>query len=202
MTIFAIGRNYAAHAAELGNDKPTEPVVFIKSSLPLHNPTEVRIPAFTNALHHEIEFVLSFRHDLLCGTTINSSSNIFNQIAIGIDFTARDLQDKLKAQQLPWEKAKSFAGSCVLSSFKPFDSLAWRTQKMELFVNGSLRQTGDPTLMLFSLTDLVKDLLSYFDIRQGDLLFTGTPSGVSSIIKNDHLTATLNGQEMLNFRMV
>ena len=201
MTIYAIGRNYAAHAAELGNDKPDEPVVFIKSALPLHSPKQVPMPGFTKSLHHEIEFALKFSQDIECGTPVENGANMFNELALGIDFTARDLQDKLKAKQLPWEKAKSFAGSCILSQFTPFKANDWSIQQMELKIDGAVKQSGIPTLMLFNLNELVHDLLIYFSIREGDLLFTGTPAGVGPVVKGSHLEARLNGVEMLNFSM-
>ena len=202
MTIYCIGRNYAAHAAELGNAKPDEPVVFIKSTEPLHNPANVPMPAFTTSLHHEVEFVLKFTQDIPVSTTISKIEKTFDEIALGIDFTARDVQDQLKAQQLPWEKAKSFAGSCILSDFQAFNFDSWLNQQMELTINGQTKQSGNPSLMLFTLLELVTDLSKYFDIKKGDLLFTGTPAGVGPVVKGDDLVASLNGTPMLTFSMV
>lgn len=187
MKIICIGRNYGAHATELGNAIPEEPVIFMKppsALVPQGGP--IKLPAFSNDIHHEIELVYRLER-----TEHGISAKA---VTIGLDLTARDLQQRLKEQGLPWEKAKAFNGSVYVAL--PFHSepdLVAGQLEFKLIRNGILVQEGDSSEMLFGLKALIDCASRYFRLETGDLLFTGTPAGVGRIVHGDRLEGFLNG---------
>jgi len=201
MKIICIGRNYLDHASELGNSPPSEPIFFLKpdSSL-LHKRHAFYIPDWTNEVHYEVELVVKIKK---LGKAIQKkyASRYYDEVGLGIDFTARDVQSKLKAKGHPWEKAKSFDGSAVVSEkFIQLESLGKNVQDLnfDLSINGSTVQTGSTTEMIFKVDDLISYISQFMTLKTGDLLFTGTPSGVGPVRSGDKITGTLEGFQMLN----
>jgi 2-keto-4-pentenoate hydratase/2-oxohepta-3-ene-1,7-dioic acid hydratase in catechol pathway len=199
MKLICIGRNYAEHIKELNNERPTDPVVFIKpDSAILPNGQDFYIPDFTNEVHYEVEFLAKIKK---VGKHIdpNFAPSYYDEIGLGIDFTARDLQSELKTKGLPWEKAKGFDGSAVVgkwidkSEFKDLNNLDF-----SLLKNGSEVQKGNTALMLWKLDELIAYVSKFFMLKKGDILFTGTPSGVGKIEPNDYLAGILQGQELFS----
>lgn len=197
MKIICIGRNYADHISELANQRPDEPVVFIKpdsSVLPDEQPFV--IPPFSDNVHHEVELVVKINK---AGKHIQPefAGTYYDEIGLGIDFTARDVQDKLKAKGLPWEKAKGFDGATVIGKFLPktqltsVDEITFRLEK-----NGNPVQQGNSALMLWQINELICHVSTYFTLRKGDLIFTGTPAGVSKVDSGDVLEGFINNQSM------
>jgi 2-keto-4-pentenoate hydratase/2-oxohepta-3-ene-1,7-dioic acid hydratase in catechol pathway len=193
MKIICIGRNYAAHIDELNNTRPDEPVIFIKpdtaiaqSNLPFF------IPEFSKDVQHEVEVLVKINR---IGKHIQSkfAHKYYNEFGLGIDFTARDLQQKLKSNGLPWEKAKAFDGSAVVGKW--FDKSALgdlANISFSLLKNGSEVQKGNTSLMLWSIDEIISYVSQYFTLKIGDILFTGTPAGVGAVAKNDRLEGFLN----------
>jgi len=188
MKIICIGRNYAAHIDELQNVRPDEPVVFIKpdtaiaqSNLPFF------IPEFSNDVHHEVEVLVKINR---IGKHIQSkfAHKYYNEIGLGIDFTARDLQQKLKSNGLPWEKAKAFDGSAVVGKWFDKSSLGDLSNiPFLLRKNGEVVQEANTRLMLWNIDEIIAHVSQFFTLKIGDILFTGTPAGVSAVAKNDKL---------------
>ena len=183
MKIICIGRNYAEHIEELKNEKPDEPVIFLKpDSSVLRKNRPFYIPAFSNNLHHEVELILKIDK---VGKNISPryASRYYSTVGIGIDFTARDLQDKLKAKGLPWEKAKAFDNSAALSDiFLPLSDFENGIVPFRLDSNGTTVQSGNSGQMIFSFDKLISHVSKYFTLKTGDLIYTGTPSGVGPYI--------------------
>jgi acylpyruvate hydrolase len=202
MRIFAIGRNYQDHVAELKNDKPKAPVVFTKPDTAiLRNNAPFYYPEFTNDIHHEVEVVVRICKE---GKSIAEkfAHKYYDAIAIGIDFTARDLQDELKAQALPWDIAKGFNGSAPISEWIELKDIAdVHNIEFSLKKNETLVQKGSTAEMNFSIDQIISYISIYFTLRKGDIIYTGTPSGVSSIKIGDRLIAYLGEKEMLNFEI-
>lgn len=197
MKIICIGRNYTKHIEELQNEKPSAPVVFLKpdSSIVLKQHPFV-IPAFSNEIHHEIEIIVKISK---VGKYIDAkfAHKYYDEISVGIDFTARDVQDELKAKGLPWEKAKAFDGSAVIGDFLPktqFDSLENIT--FELTNNSKTVQLGNTALMLWKIDELIAYVSQFFTLKIGDIIFTGTPEGVAKVNPNDVLEGYLNGKQL------
>lgn len=186
MSIFCIGRNYVAHAHELGNEVPTSPVIFMKpSTAVLAEGKNFTIPSFTNDLHYEGELVLRVSKE---GKNLKSPHvlDYCDAITVGIDFTARDLQNKLKEKGLPWEKAKAFDDAAILGKWVPLTSAIVASPiHFSLHKNGSMVQDGDSSLMIFPLATILESLTEYFTIYPGDLIYTGTPVGVGPTNKGD-----------------
>jgi 2-keto-4-pentenoate hydratase/2-oxohepta-3-ene-1,7-dioic acid hydratase in catechol pathway len=197
-----IGRNYAAHASELNNPLPDEPVVFMKPETALHDSNEpYAIPSITQDLHHELEIVLRIGRRVRSVDTADAWS-VVDGIGLGIDFTARDLQNALKAKGLPWEKAKAFDGSAIVSAMKdpatlPLDDLHFILEK-----NGVVVQDGHVGMMLYSIPVLLAHLSRYFTLMPGDLVFTGTPAGVGPVQPGDLLDGYLQGERLLRLTIV
>lgn len=199
MKLICIGRNYADHIKELKNERPDEPVVFIKpDSSILPKDQDFYIPEFTNDVHYEVEVLVKIKK---VGKHIDEkfAHNYYDEVGLGIDFTARDLQSKLKEKGLPWEKAKGFDGAAVIgkwlpkSEFKDLNSLDFSLVK-----NGNEVQKGNTELMLWKVDELVAYVSQFFMLKKGDILFTGTPSGVGKIVTNDYLVGVLEGNEMFS----
>ena len=202
MKIICIGRNYSEHAKELGNAVPTEPVFFCKPDsaiLPRSNP--LYIPEWTNDLHYEVELIVKI--DRL-GKNIESefANRYYSTIGLGIDFTARDVQEEMKKKSLPWEKAKAFDGSAVISKdFISLDELNDRTNiRFSLKKNGEVVQSGQSSDMIFSFDKIIENVSKYMTLKIGDFIFTGTPSGVGPVKIGDVLEGYLEEKKM--FRVV
>jgi acylpyruvate hydrolase len=201
MKIICIGRNFVSHAQELNNEVPDEPVFFMKpdSSL-LRNNDHFYLPEWTQAVHHEIELVLR-----ICrlGKNIEKkfASRYYNEIGLGIDFTARDIQDELKKKGLPWEKAKAFDQSAVISSnFFPLAIMPEKDSiKFNLDINGKTVQNGDSSLMIFNFDEIIVHVSKYMTLKIGDLIYTGTPAGVGPVKIGDRLEGYLEGKAMFDF---
>ena len=202
MKIICVGRNYADHARELNNEVPTEPVIFLKpDSAILKDGKAFYLPEHLGEVHHELEIVLRVCKN---GKHIHEkfASNYYDQIGLGIDFTARDLQNKLKSKGLPWELAKGFDGSAVLGNFVAKEQLGdLHALQLHLEINGSERQQGNTRDLLFPFEKIIAFVSQYFTLRQGDLIFTGTPAGVSAVQPGDRLQGYLNNQLLLDFEV-
>lgn len=203
MKIICIGRNYAAHINELGNDRPSAPVVFLKPDTALLKLNEpFFIPDFSQDIHHEVEIVLRVGKE---GKNIlpKFAHRYIDGIGLGIDFTARDLQADLKAKGLPWEIAKAFNGSAPISGIKPLaDFSILENLEFYLDVNGKRRQTGNTGLMLFGFEEIIAHASKYFTLKQGDLIYTGTPEGVAAVKSGDRLQGyipVLQAEPMFDF---
>jgi 2-keto-4-pentenoate hydratase/2-oxohepta-3-ene-1,7-dioic acid hydratase in catechol pathway len=188
MKIFCIGRNYADHVKELGNDLPSEPVIFMKpKSALVQGHTPFYYPEFTNELNYEAELVVRICKN---GKYIQEkhASNYYNAITVGIDFTARDIQSQLKEKGLPWEKAKSFDNSAAVGKFIDITpSYDKKNINFSFSKNKEVVQKGNSKDMIFSIDRIVANISNYFSLNIGDLVFTGTPAGVGECIVGDHL---------------
>ncbi len=203
MRIFAIGRNYVEHIQELNNERPEEPVIFTKPDTAiLRNNDPFYHPTFSNDIHHEVELVLRISQE---GKTIEEkfASRYYDAIGVGIDFTARDLQQKAKDKGLPWDIAKGFNGSAPISdSFKPVGEFKdVKNISFKLEVNGAVRQQGNTRLMLFPFDYIISYLSKFFSLKTGDLIFTGTPKGVGPVKPGDTLSAYIENEKLLEFQV-
>jgi 2-keto-4-pentenoate hydratase/2-oxohepta-3-ene-1,7-dioic acid hydratase in catechol pathway len=200
MKIICVGRNYAAHIQELKNEKPDSPVVFLKPETALvKNNDPVFHPEFTNDLHHEVEIILRISKE---GKYIQPelANNYYDSIGLGIDFTARDLQSKLKEKGLPWEISKAFNQSAPVSGFFPKENFRnLENIEFKLDVNQKERQHGNTGLMLFNFTEILCYASQFFTLKVGDIIFTGTPAGVQKVEIGDHLEGYLAGNKVLDF---
>ena len=195
MKIICIGRNYPQHVAELGNEKPECPVVFIKpDTAKLQRRVPFYIPPFSDQIHHEVEVLVKINR---IGKYIEEkfAHKYYQQIGLGIDFTARDLQQNLKEKGLPWEKAKAFDGSALIGSWYEKENFTDLNQlDFELVKNGSTVQEGNTSQMLWSIDALIAEVSRFFTLKIGDVIFTGTPAGVGPVVVNDVLEGYL-GEE-------
>ena len=198
MKIICIGRNYLDHAKELGNKIPTSPLFFLKPDTaiqPKGHP--FFIPDFSNNIHFEVELVVKISKN---GKNIDEkfAHKYYDEIGIGIDFTARDIQEDCKKNGLPWEKAKGFDGSAQISNeFINKKSLKLEDINFSLNLNNSLMQKGNSKNMIFSFDQIISYISKYYTLRAGDLIYTGTPSGVGKVEIGDSLICFINGREML-----
>lgn len=200
MKIFAIGRNYIDHAKELNNPVPAEPMFFMKPDTAIvNNNKPVYYPDFTTDLHYETEIVLKLTR---VGKNIEErfAHRYYTEIGIGIDFTARDIQDKCKEKGLPWEIAKAFDGSAPIGRFLPKENFPDVTNvNFRLDLNGKTVQQGNTKDLIFSFDRIIAHVSQYITIRMGDLIFTGTPAGVGSVKIGDRLQAYIEDELMLDF---
>lgn len=199
MKIICIGRNYAKHIEELANERPTEPIVFLKpDSAILPKKIPFFIPPFSNEIHYEVEILVKINK---VGKYIDTkfAHKYYDEIGLGIDFTDRELQSKLKANGLPWEKAKGFDGSAVVGEFYSKEQFDLENIKFQLFKNDKLVQDGESNAMLWKIDELIAHVSQYFTLKKGDLIFTGTPAGVGKVQPGDLLTGILEGKE--NFKV-
>jgi 2-keto-4-pentenoate hydratase/2-oxohepta-3-ene-1,7-dioic acid hydratase in catechol pathway len=200
MKIFCVGRNYAAHAAELGNEIPDEPVIFMKPKSALLQPnTPFYYPEFTNELHHECELVLrvckngKYLQDKFAG-------KYYDAITAGIDFTARDIQNELKEKGLPWEKAKAWDNSAAVGKWILVENIKNKKDiNFCMYKNKELVQQGNTSNMLHSFDKIVAYISQYFSINIGDLIFTGTPAGVGEVVVGDELELFIEDESVLKF---
>ena len=202
MKIICIGRNYVKHIEELQNERPDEPVVFMKpdSAVVLKQHPFV-IPEFSNDIHHEVEILVKINK---VGKYIETkfAHNYYQEIGLGIDFTARDLQSKLKEKGLPWEKSKAFDGSAVIGDFLPkkvFSSL--ESINFELVNNGKIVQKGNTSHMLWKIDELIAHVSQYFTLKIGDIIFTGTPEGVAAVKPNDVLEGYIENKLLFKIQV-
>lgn len=202
MKIICVGRNYAEHAKELGNDIPDEPVIFMKpKSALLQSHTPFYYPEFTNELHYECELVLRICKN---GKYIQErhASNYYNGIAVGIDFTARDLQDELKKKGLPWEKSKAFDNSAAVSKFLDIaPGMNKKNINFSLQKNKEVVQQGNSGKMIFSFDAIIENISNYFSLNIGDIIFTGTPAGVGECVVGDELDCFIEDQKLLSMEI-
>jgi acylpyruvate hydrolase len=198
MKIICIGRNYVEHARELNNPLPQEPVFFLKpdTAVVIRN-RPFFYPGFSKDIHYEVELVLKISKN---GKHIAEefAGTYYNEIGIGIDFTARDIQQRQKEKGLPWEAAKAFDGSAPVSRFIKLSTLPDPANiPFHLIKNGEKVQDGNSRLMIFSFDKIISYVSGFITLRMGDLIFTGTPAGVGSVDIGDHLEAFIDGQKML-----
>jgi acylpyruvate hydrolase len=198
MKIICIGRNYVEHAAELNNEVPSSPVFFMKPDTALlPKGKDFYLPDFSNDIHHEVELVLRVCKE---GKNIAEefASRYYDQVTVGLDFTARDIQQQQKEKGLPWEPAKAFDNSAPVGEMIGISAVKDRSSiSFELKKNGTIVQTGLSTLMIYSFEKIISYVSTYVTLRKGDLIFTGTPKGVSRINAGDRLEAFLDGQLLL-----
>lgn len=202
MKIICVGRNYAKHIEELQNERPAEPVIFLKPDtaiLPKNFP--FFIPEFSSDIHHEVEILVRINR---VGKYIEPkfAHKYYDEIGLGIDFTARDVQSALKEKGLPWEKAKAFDGSAVIGEFlakSQFNSLENLT--FELTNNGKPAQTGNTNQMLWKIDELISYVSQYFTLKIGDIIFTGTPEGVAKVNPDDILEGYLEGHKLFRIQV-
>lgn len=202
MKILAIGRNYVNHAKELNNPVPAEPVVFsMPDSALLKSNKDFYYPDFSKDIHHEVEVVVK-----ICrvgkNIPIEFAHRYYDEIGLGIDFTARDIQAECKKKGLPWEKAKAFDGAAPISKFIKKDQFKDVNQMdFHLDINGKRVQTGNTANMIFSIDYLIAYLSQFFTLKIGDLIYTGTPEGVGPVKIGDHLEGVLEGEKRLDFKV-
>ncbi len=202
MKIICIGRNYANHAKELGNAVPKEPVFFCKPDtaiLPKKNPFVY--PSFSKDIHHEVEIVIRINR---LGKHIDEkfAHKYYDEIGIGVDFTARDIQQQQKEKGLPWEKAKAFDGSAPISNFyKISDFEDINKLNFSLQINGETKQAGNTKDMMFNINQIIAYVSQYFTLKIGDLIFTGTPEGVGPIAINDKIDCFIEDKKLLSFNV-
>nr|WP_297787042.1 fumarylacetoacetate hydrolase family protein [uncultured Allomuricauda sp.] len=202
MKLICIGRNYVDHINELSNERPDEPVVFIKpDSAILPKEQDFYIPEFSNDVHYEVEVLVKIKK---VGKHVSKefAHKYYDEIGLGIDFTARDLQSKLKSKGLPWEKAKGFDGAAVVGKWLPkekfndVDNLNFSLSK-----NGETVQDGNTALMLWKIDEIIAHVSTYFMLKKGDIIFTGTPAGVGKVSPNDYLVGTLEGEQLFDINV-
>ncbi len=199
MKLICIGRNYAAHIEELENNKPDEPVIFMKPDsaiLPKKHP--LFLPEFSSEVHHEVEVLIKINK---VGKHIGRrfANKYYDEVSLGIDFTARDLQARLKKQGLPWEKAKGFDGSAMIGKWLPVREMGdLNEMAFHLKKNGEIVQQGNTNRMLWKIDELIAYVSTFFTLKKGDIIFTGTPAGVGSVKRNDYLEGFLKDKKMFS----
>jgi 2-keto-4-pentenoate hydratase/2-oxohepta-3-ene-1,7-dioic acid hydratase in catechol pathway len=202
MKIFCVGRNYVAHAAELGNEVPDEPVIFMKPKSALLQPhTPFYYPEFTNELHYECELVLRISKN---GKYIQEkfAGKYYDAITAGIDFTARDIQNELKEKGLPWEKAKAWDNSAVIGKWVPIANIKNKKDiNFCLYKNKELMQQGNSSNMIHNFDKIVAYISNYFSVNIGDVIFTGTPAGVGEVVVGDELEGFIEDDSMFSLEV-
>ena len=202
MKIICIGRNYPQHAEELSNKKPESPVIFIKPDTAiLQSRLPFYIPAFSNQIHHEVEVLVRINR---IGKYIEKkfAHKYYQEIGLGIDFTARDLQQNLKEKGLPWEKAKAFDGSALIGSWYNKNNFSDLNQlDFELVKNSETVQEGNTSQMIWSIDTLINEVSRFFTLKIGDIIFTGTPAGVGPVVVDDVLEGYLEGEKAFTLKI-
>jgi 2-keto-4-pentenoate hydratase/2-oxohepta-3-ene-1,7-dioic acid hydratase in catechol pathway len=202
MKILAIGRNYVEHIKELNNETPDEPVIFTKPDTAILKDNEpFYFPDYTTDVHHELEVILRICKE---GKSIDEkfASGYYDAIGLGIDFTARDLQQKAKAKGLPWALAKGFNGSAPISKFIPKEKFSdMKNLHFKLELNGATVQEGNTGLMIYSFESIIAYISKFITLKTGDIIFTGTPKGVGPVKIGDRLKGQLEGEVLLDFEV-
>ncbi|MCK0192277.1 fumarylacetoacetate hydrolase family protein [Arenibacter sp. F20364] len=202
MKIICIGRNYVDHIKELNNERPTDPVLFIKpDSAVLPKEQDFYIPEFSQDVHYEVEVLVKIKK---VGKHIDAqfSHTYYDEIGLGIDFTARDIQSQLKEKGLPWEKAKGFDGAAVIGKWLPKSRFGnVNNLNFQLKKNNQVVQEGNTGLMLWKIDELISYVSCFFTLKKGDIIFTGTPAGVGRISANDYLSGTLENEQMFSLNI-
>jgi 2-keto-4-pentenoate hydratase/2-oxohepta-3-ene-1,7-dioic acid hydratase in catechol pathway len=202
MKIFAIGQNYVEHNKELNSKNPTEPVVFMKPDTALlKNNKPFYVPDFSEELHYETELIVKINR---IGKNIapQFAHRYYSEIGLGVDFTARDLQRKLKAEGKPWEISKAFDNSAVIGNFIPVQDLTnVQDIRFKLDLNGNIVQNGHSAEMIFPINELIAYISRFFTLKIGDILFTGTPAGVGTVKPGDRLQGYIFDQKMFDFNI-
>jgi len=201
MKIICIGRNYAKHIEELANERPDNPVVFLKpDSAILPNKNPFFIPTFSNDVHYEVEVLIKINR---VGKHIASrfADKYYDEIGLGIDFTARDVQQQCKEKGLPWEKAKAFDGSAVIGNFYNKKDFNLENLSFQLLKNNEIVQDGNTQSMLWKIDELINYVSQYFTLKKGDIIFTGTPAGVGKVAENDVLLGKIEGLKAFEIRV-
>ena len=202
MKLICIGRNYTKHIEELNSEKPTDPVIFLKPDTAiLLKKQPFFIPDFSDEVHHEVEILVKIKK---VGKHIDKkfAHKYYDEIGLGIDFTARDLQNKLKDKGLPWEKCKAFDGSAVIgdwlpkSQFNNVDDISFTLLK-----NDEIVQQGNTSLMLWKIDEIIEYVSKYFTLKIGDIIFTGTPAGVGKVFANDILKGYIEDEELFSIKI-
>lgn len=201
MKIICIGRNYSEHAKELGNAVPEQPVIFLKPETAILKGNQFRLPSFSDDIHYELEVVVKISKE---GKDIpkEQAHQHYETLSLGIDFTARDVQSELKAKGLPWELAKAFDGSAVVGQFQSKHEYHLEHLHFSLAKNQITVQDGNTEQMLFSIDDIIAFASRYFTLCEGDLIYTGTPKGVGKVVANDVLEAFLEGEKLLEIKVI
>ena len=202
MKIICVGRNYSEHIKELDNQRPEEPVLFMKpdSAVILKNNPFI-IPTFSSDIHYEVEVLVKINK---IGKHISRefASDYYEEVGLGIDFTARDLQSKLKEKGLPWERAKGFDGSAMIGQFVNKQTLGdLENLEFSLQKNEDIVQKGNTSDMLWKIDELIEYISKYFTLKIGDIIFTGTPSGVGPVSHGDQLVGFVNNREFFSVKV-
>jgi len=203
MKIFCIGCNYEEHAKELKNPLPEELIVFMKpDSALLRNNAPFYIPDFSNEIHYETEIIVRINR-LGKGIEEKFAYRYYNEIGLGIDFTARDLQNELRKKGLPWEKSKGFDGAAVISEFVSLDSFENRLSDLpfHLEINGEICQKGNTADMIYNIDKIISELSKFFTLKIGDIIFTGTPKGVGTVAIGDRLKGFIEDKCFFDFNI-
>ncbi|WP_028893011.1 fumarylacetoacetate hydrolase family protein [Tenacibaculum sp. 47A_GOM-205m] len=201
MKIICIGRNYAKHIEELANERPDNPVVFLKpDSAILPKKMPFFIPPFSNDVHYEVEVLVKINK---VGKHISPkfAHKYYDTVGLGIDFTARDVQAQCKEKGLPWEKAKAFDGSAIVGEFFPKEDFDLENLSFQLQKNDEVVQDGNTSSMLWKIDELISYVSQYFTLKKGDIIFTGTPAGVGKVAENDILTGTIEGKQAFQIKV-
>lgn len=202
MKLICIGRNYTSHIKELENEKPSDPVVFLKPDTSiLLKKQPFFIPDFSEDIHHEVELLIKIKK---VGKHIDKkfAHKYYDEIGLGIDFTARDLQSQLKAKGLPWEKAKAFDGAAVIGNWLPKTKFKdVNNINFSLKINEKTVQSGNTNLMLWKVDELIEYVSKYFTLKIGDIIFTGTPAGVGKVFANDQLQGYIEEEQLFSIKV-
>ena len=201
MKIICVGRNYQNHVLELNNTTPTEILFFLKPETAIPSKGQpFFIPDFSQEIHHEVELIIKINKT---GKHIDEkfAHNYYDEISLGIDFTARDIQKKAKNKREPWEKAKAFDGSAPLGAFLKKAGFNMQNIKFELHINNTSVQKGNTKNMIFSINQIISYVSKFITLKKGDIIFTGTPSGVGKVKKNDVLEAFIENNKVLEIKI-
>ena len=201
MKIICIGRNYAKHIKELENERPESPVVFLKPDsaiLPKNHP--FFIPPFSNDVHYEVEVLIKI-NKVVKHIAARFADKYYDEVGLGIDFTARDVQAHCKEKGLPWEKAKAFDGSAFIGQFFPKEEFDLENLSFQLLKNNKVVQNGNTKAMLWKIDELIGYVSQYFTLKKGDLIFTGTPAGVGKVSENDELIGIMEGKKSFQIKV-
>lgn len=201
MKIICIGRNYVEHIAELNNERPTEPVIFSKPDTALiRNNEPFYYPSFSQDVHYEVEILVKIKKE---GKSIapEFADSYYDEIGLGIDFTARDLQAKIKEKGLPWDRAKGFNGSAPISDFISRSDYDMTDLNFRLEKNGEVVQQGNTSLMIWPINEIIADISKFILLKTGDIIYTGTPKGVGPVQIGDRLKGFIEDREMFNFEV-